>query len=173
MDYFFQALREFFDETPGAEQEIEVVFVGTHSMIVQRLAERLGLDTVIRFKGHVSHEEAIRSIRESDVLLSFQFEDHGGSTALPSKIFEYMKAGKRIFSQTCEGPSTEIVRNYKGGYVADPKDITQIKQILHQLYEDYSSGVFSDIEDRGIENFNRINQTKTLSAIMLRALTGQ
>jgi len=170
MDYFFQALREFFDETPGTEQEIEVIFVGTHSMIVQRLAQKLGLDTVIRFKGHVPHAEAIRSILESDVLLSFQFEGHGGSTALPSKIFEYMKAGKRIFSQTCEGPSTEIVRNYKGGYVTDPKDIKQIKRILYELYKDYKSGMFSDIKDIGIEDFNRINQAQTLSNLMRQAL---
>lgn len=170
MNYFFQALREFLDEVPEAEQEIEVVFVGTLSVIVQRLAEKLGLGTVIRFKGHLPHKEAIKSILESDVLLLFQFEDHGGSTALPSKIFEYMKAGKTIFAQTCEGPSMEVVRNYKGGYVADPKDIKQIKRILHQLYKAYESGLLADIEDTTVESFNRIKQTETLNTLMLQAL---
>lgn len=170
MNYFFQALREFFDETPETEQKIEVVFVGAVSVIAQRLAEKLGLDAVIRFKGHLPHKEAIKSILESDILLLFQFEDHGGSTALPSKIFEYMKAGKTIFAQTCEGPSMEVVRNYKGGHIANPKDIKQIKRILHQLYKAYESGLLSDIEDIGIEDFNRINQAETLNNLMLRAL---
>jgi glycosyltransferase involved in cell wall biosynthesis len=170
MNYFFQALREFLDETPGAEQQIEVVFVGAVSVVAQRHAKEFGLEAVVRFIGHLPHKEAIAAIHESDVLLLFQFEDHGGSTALPSKIFEYMKAGKRIFAQTCEGPSMDVVHNYKGGYVTDPKDIEQIKRILHQLYKDYSSGPFPDIEDRGIEDFNRINQTKTLSNLMIQAL---
>ena len=173
MNYFFQALREFLDETPGSEQKIEVVFVGAVSVVAQRLAKELGLDSLIRFKGHLPHKEAIASILESDVLLLFQFEDHGGSTALPSKVFEYMKAGKTILAQTCEGPSTDVVRNYKGGHVTDPKDIKQIKRILHRLYKAYEAGLLSDIEDIGIEDFNRINQTETLNNLMLQALKGK
>ena len=67
----------------------------------------------------------------------------------------------------------ELIRNYKGGYVADPRDIKQIKRILHQLYNAYQSGLLSDIDDIGIENFNRINQAETLSNIMVRALEGR
>jgi glycosyltransferase involved in cell wall biosynthesis len=162
MNSFFQALKAFLDETPGASSRVEVRFVGRLSKQTQNLTEKYGLNGIVRFEAHLPHRESLQRMLSSDVLLLFQFEEHGGGTAIPSKVYEYMRAGKPIFAQVCDGPSADFVREYEAGYVTRPDDRSSIQAILGELYERSQAGQLPGAFLKEPIEYSRISLTKAL-----------
>ncbi|MCA9548992.1 MAG: glycosyltransferase family 4 protein [Myxococcales bacterium] len=173
LDHFFAALDELRRAGAPGAADLEVVFVGPISVKVQRQVEALGLGAQVRFTGQLPHAEAVAEMYNCDVLLLLQFADHGGSTALPSKVFEYMKARKVIFGMTCEGPTSELIRQYPAGFVTAPDDVPAIREVLARLLDLHRRGALPTVDDDGdhIERFSREALTRQLHDIMIGLLT--
>ena len=88
---------------------------------------------IIKFVGLVPHAEAIRLMKTSHCLLVID-APAALSVFFPSKLVEYMGAGRFILALSPEGATARIVKE-AGGAVASPSDVDQIVASLKQVLE--------------------------------------
>jgi glycosyltransferase involved in cell wall biosynthesis len=114
------------------ERELRVVFVGTPVASHRRLASALRLDDIVEFVGRRSFIESAAWAAAADVLLLID-APADENLFLPSKLVDYVSAGKPILGLTppC-GASADLVRAL--GYpVVPPDDETAIASALEDL----------------------------------------
>jgi glycosyltransferase involved in cell wall biosynthesis len=108
-EHLLRALAALAARRPLAD-ELHVAFVGTPVASHRRLASSLGLDPVVEFTGRVPFAESWRRARGADVLLVIDAAADEG-LFLPSKLVEYLPAGKPILALTpLRGASADLVR---------------------------------------------------------------
>jgi glycosyltransferase involved in cell wall biosynthesis len=114
--------------------ELAVTFVGTVGTSHRRLTSRLGLDGIVSFTGRVPVAESARYARSADVLLLIDAAADE-NLFLPSKLIDYLPAGKPILALTppC-GASADLVRAL-GYQVTAPEDERGIGAALEALLD--------------------------------------
>jgi glycosyltransferase involved in cell wall biosynthesis len=92
------------------DRELHVSFVGTPVPSHRRLATALGLDSIVEFTGRVSFTDSSRRAADADVLLVID-ASAAESLFLPSKLIDYLPAGKPILALTPpQGATADLVR---------------------------------------------------------------
>jgi glycosyltransferase involved in cell wall biosynthesis len=90
--------------------QLHVSFVGTPLASHRELASALGLDDVVEFAGRVPFAESSRRANDADVLLVIDAAADE-SLFLPSKLIDYLPAGKPILALTPpRGASADLIR---------------------------------------------------------------
>ncbi len=128
---FLRALGALVNENKISPDQIHVRLIGQCDR--ERIQEEincLGLTSCVDLIPRVSHEESLRAIAASDLLLVIQPET---SLQIPGKIFEYIMLEKYILALADDGATSNIVQNYELGLVAKPMDIHAIKNALNQI----------------------------------------
>jgi glycosyltransferase involved in cell wall biosynthesis len=112
--------------------ELHVVFVGTASASYPRLTTQLGLDGVVEFTGRLTFAESTSWAAAADVLLVIDAPAEE-SLFLPSKLVDYLPAGKPILALTpVRGASADLIRAL--GYpVVAPDDEPAIASAVEAL----------------------------------------
>jgi glycosyltransferase involved in cell wall biosynthesis len=112
--------------------QLRVVFVGTPIASHRRLASSLGLDDVVEFTGRLSFVESARWAATADVLLVIDAPAEE-NLFLPSKLIDYLPAGKPILALTPpRGASADLIRAL--GYpVIAPEDEAAIARAVEAL----------------------------------------
>jgi glycosyltransferase involved in cell wall biosynthesis len=138
---FLRALASLSKRQPLASR-LRVVFVGTPIPSHRRLAASLMLDDVVEFTGRLSFTESGAWAAAADVLLVIDAPAEE-SLFLPSKLVDYLPAGKPILALTPpHGASADVVRDL--GYpVIAPENEAGIAQAVETLLEAHSEGRLS------------------------------
>ena len=111
---------------------LRIVFVGTPIPSHRRLATSLGLDPVVEFTGRLPSADSARWAAAADVLLLIDAPAEE-NLFLPSKLIDYLPAGKPILALTPpRGASADLVRAL-GYSVIAPDDEAGIVAALHTL----------------------------------------
>jgi glycosyltransferase involved in cell wall biosynthesis len=120
-------------------RELRVVFVGTPEPAHAQLTAALGLDSVVEFTGRRSFSESAAWAASADVLLVIDAPS-AESLFLPSKLVDYLPAGKPILALTPPaGASADLVREI--GYpVIAPDDRPGIVAAVDQLLNAWRQG---------------------------------
>jgi glycosyltransferase involved in cell wall biosynthesis len=117
--------------------EVEFLLVGDGSERgdLERLAARAGLSNVT-FTGYVTRECLFEHYASADILFG-QLRDLGvmREATFPSKIFEYLSAGKPIV-YAGGGLTAEFLRRSGGALIAEPEDPESIRQAISKLLGD-------------------------------------
>jgi glycosyltransferase involved in cell wall biosynthesis len=135
---FFRALRTWFDAMQPEtrmrmERLLRVKLIGTPQGVTRGVVSNLGLDTVVKFIDRVSHPEAIRLTRQSDLaLVSIGLGRRTRPGWLPSKLFEYLGCGVPILAIGREGEMMETIRKTNSGYVITSEDHSVLHRILDE-----------------------------------------
>jgi putative colanic acid biosynthesis glycosyltransferase WcaI len=117
------------------ELEIAVAGDGPRRADLEADARRRGLKN-IEFLGYQSREELAQSYHRADVLFAqLQRSDLHTATASPSKLLEYMAAGRPIV-YAGDGLAAEFVRNAGAGPTVPPGDVEAIRSAVVQLDRD-------------------------------------
>lgn len=138
---FFRALRSWFDSMDKEalnkyENVLKIQLIGSENKITRETIQKLELNNVIQFIPRVSHDEAIRLTRNSDMVLISS--GLGGKTRpgwLPSKLFEYLGCRKPILAVVREGEMAGVIRRTNAGYVVTSEDHKAIQEILEMEIE--------------------------------------
>jgi len=120
-------------------RELRLVFVGTPVPSHGRLAAALGLDGVVEFTGRLTFAESARWAAAADVLLLID-APADENLFLPSKLIDYLPAGKPILALTpCRGASADVIRAL--GYpVVAPDDEPAIIKAIEALLDEKQHG---------------------------------
>jgi hypothetical protein len=162
---FLDALRTVVDETRIPRSKLRVVFVGTVdvSYNLSDYVHHLGLQDIVSLLPQVSYQESLKYLQKADATLLLQ---PGTTTQVPSKLFDYIGAGKPILAiSPRDGATYNLVANEKLGELAEPEAIEQIASSLERLYSRWKTGqVTLSLSPVIQDKFNVRHLTKTLAS---------
>jgi glycosyltransferase involved in cell wall biosynthesis len=158
---FLRALSELIEEQKIALDQIHIRLIGRcdRESILEKI-NCLGLTSCVDLIPWVTHEESLRAITASDLLLLIQPETN---LQIPGKLFEYIMLEKNILALADDGATSNVVRNYELGHVVKPMDIPAIKNALNQIYNNrFDHKPLPPGYLRALEIFNAHSLTKQL-----------
>lgn len=133
---YYQGLETLL-ETASLLPDVEFLLVGDGSERgdLERLAARAELSNVT-FTGYVARERLVEYYASADILFG-QLLDLGvmREATFPSKVFEYLSAGKPIV-YAGGGLTAEFLRRSGAALIAEPEDPESIRQVISKLLGD-------------------------------------
>ena len=169
---FFAALRALKDAGEISAGQLQVVLRATGSDNLYRpMLNDLGLTDIVKLAPTVSYREALREMLQADGLLLFQAGmcNH----QIPAKLYEYLRAGRPIFTLT--DPNGNTASSLRVANALDIVDITDtddiasgLRRFLGRLKEGVSEGV-----PRETANLHsRRSRTRELAALLDQVVEG-
>jgi glycosyltransferase involved in cell wall biosynthesis len=151
---------------------LELQLVGPHESAERRLAERLGLSSVVRFHGQVPYEDSRRRQRDADVLLLLQVHGAGYEVAVPGKLYEYLASNKPILAFLPDGEAADLVRA-AGGWVVAPGDAESARSAFERLLRGERPGGASPERSTLIDSHRRDSIAAGLARLLDEALAAK
>ena len=169
---FFAALRSLKESGDISAQRLQVVLRATGSDdLYQPMLRELGLTEIVKLASTVSYRDALREMLQADGLLLFQASmcNH----QIPAKLYEYLRAGRPIFTLTDPvGNTASSLRTADAAdivNIADAEDIaTGLRRFLERLKKGSSHGVLRSVAD----SHSRRARTRELAALLDQVVNG-
>jgi len=120
---------------------LRVHLTGTVDPVVQRSIRRHGLGPIVEISDFIPHEEAIRCMAHSTLLLLViePFAQAGGM--ITSKLYEYLASGRPVLGVgPAGGDADALLQKHDAGEVVDWGDTERAKAIIAAHYEAWASG---------------------------------
>lgn len=139
----FSALEHLLASEPAALEDVCFELIGsTYDLPLKKLGlEKLPAGLVL-FKSPVAYDESLALMASTDGLLVIDAPAER-SVFLPSKLIDYIGAGRPILGLTPPGTSAKLIKEL-GGWVASPEDIdgmaSALKTFLSYLRHNRSEG---------------------------------
>jgi glycosyltransferase involved in cell wall biosynthesis len=162
----WEALAELLLELPDLAQHLQLNFIGTTSQEVKDALAHYGLAKYMQDFGYVSHQEAVRFQKESQVLLLIEIDSPDTKLILPGKLFEYMVSGRPILAMGPAGSDfASIITETQTGTFFTYNQKAAVKAYIHNCYSDYLAANLK-VSPQGIEKYARKNVTKQLAQLL-------
>jgi glycosyltransferase involved in cell wall biosynthesis len=134
LEPLFRAISRLLCDNPSS-------FIGVRFEIVGALPKRAAWlrkieefpSGLIRLEAPVSYRESLLLMASSDGLLIID-APADRSVFLPSKLMDYIGAGRPILGLTPEGASANVIKGL-GGWVADPGNVSAMADVLKSFLE--------------------------------------
>ena len=138
--------------------DIKLRFVGSVSSSQRNLISLKSGKLLLEFIPYVNHQDAIKYMMESSVLLLIIPDHHSNRSIITGKLFEYLATGKPIL---CIGPedgdAADIINTAGNGKCTGYNDMEGISHIIDHYYIERTHSVKSAPRE-----FSRENLTKKL-----------
>jgi glycosyltransferase involved in cell wall biosynthesis len=115
----------------------------------------------------VPHRQAVKLMKQADVLLLFVEDSPYWKTIHRGKLFEYMASGVPILAIAPDGVATQLIRESGTGRAVHPKDVDSLARVLRRIVEDYEGFRAEYYHPRWdvIQQYDRRRLTKRLVGI--------
>lgn len=161
------ALSQWFREDPDVAQHVDVRLLGGFDPPLRALTEEMimrnGLGEVVHLEGTVPYGVGLQHMVSSDVLLLVTDPGGCGQNLIPSKLYEYLAAGRVILALAPEGGVARVIRATGAGVLVPPDDIGGIREAIASLYTRWKEGRLD----------TPIRPEESVRQFTWRALTGQ
>lgn len=148
------------------KKDLELKFAGAVSDEVKESLSEFNLDENSKFLGYVSHSEALKLQKESQVLLLVEINSAETRAIIPGKLFEYLAAKRPIIALGPYKSDIEaIVDETKSGRFFDYSEDKELKNEILRLYKQYKTGDLQ-VASEGVDRFSRKQLTKQMSALI-------
>jgi glycosyltransferase involved in cell wall biosynthesis len=140
-------------------------FVGS---VPQHIKEQLQtLNISAEFIGHVKHQDAVKFMKQTNLLLLVIPDAPGAEGILTGKLFEYLGAKKRIVGiGPSNGDAATIIRSCNAGEMFDRTDKKQLQEwLLNQINQD-NRYLINQAE---VSKYTRKELTQQLSSIIFNS----
>lgn len=163
---FWKALKELIDENENFSKDLKIQFVGKVDEKIKSELLVLGLEKKIEYKGYLSHNEAIKYMKNASLLLLCNFDSQESKGIIPGKFFEYLASENPVIAFGSENSDVEfILKEIKNGqqfYYSS--DIKNIKDFILECYEK-SKKNDKDLLKNKIQKFHRKEITQQMVEI--------
>lgn len=162
----WEALAELLQEIPDLAKHLQLNFIGTTSQEIKDAVANYGLANYMHDFGYVSHQEAIRFQKESQVLLLIEIDSPDTKLILPGKLFEYLVSSRPILAMGPAGSDfASIITETQTGAFFNYAQKREVKAYIQICYSDYLAGNLK-VSPQGIEKYARKNLTKQLAQLL-------
>lgn len=135
---FLAALSECLRKRPCLGEDIEVLLFGQWDpqllALTSSFLDQRGLRQIVHIMGTVQYAIGLRHLLGASVLLLVTDPGSWGKDLIPSKIFEYLAAGRPILALVPEGATAEIMTRAAAGLVVEPDNIHAISDAILELH---------------------------------------
>ena len=161
----FKAIRELDDENKLDSSNISIEFYGDDTNL-EAIANRYGLQDIIKIGGKISHEEVLKRQLDSDVLLLISWDNEKEKMFIPGKIYEYFALDKLVLSiGHKEGSLKDLIDETKVGYHVS--DLESTKDALLNIYNEFvEKGKVELNSDMNIEDYSMENMAKKFADLL-------
>lgn len=121
--------------------------------VTKDLIARYSMADIVRAEGVVAYIDGLRHLLASAVLLLVTDSSWGGRHLVPTKLYEYLAAGRPILALAPDGPAAELVAEMDAGIIVPPDDVAGIRRALVRLYERWREGAQMMATPRNLEKF--------------------
>ncbi len=153
---------------------LTVRLIGSVDPVVERTIENYGLTSIVKRTGFVPHEEALRAMARSTLLLLViePFEEAEGM--ITSKLYEYLASERPVLGVgPPEGDAHALLREHDAGRVVGWDEAERAASILRTHYEAWSAGSPHVGEKRDhLVKHTRRHQARRMARV-LNDLTGR
>jgi glycosyltransferase involved in cell wall biosynthesis len=164
--YFLIALKELIKERKEMEDKIQVLFAGPMSKQTEHLVKDLSPPNVLKLVGYVSHQESLKLMLDSDLLLLIIAPEE--PYTYTTKLFEYLGTKRPILALVPpQGVAADLIRSTKAGIIVPPKDTNSIKQAIFKLFQEWERGDLRTIQS-DVSEYDRKVLTEKLSEVFRR-----
>lgn len=149
VDVLIKAFAKMIEET-GFAADLVIVGDGPDKNWLESLAIKLGVDARITFKGQQSRTEVGRLMMQSHVfVLPTRYEAFG-------VVFgEALMAGLPVLATRGSGGPDSIVTPGVNGHLFDIDDITQLKDLMADVYTTYDEWNLTEIAENAYEKYGK------------------
>lgn len=161
------ALEKLCEKHPDFAKDFELKFAGKiDEKILNRLQNSI-LKSNIKNLGYLSHNDSIKEMQNSDLLLITNFPNENSKGIIPGKLFEYLATGKPIISF---GPNdadvAKILEKTNSGKHFDYVEISEIQNYIYELFLNRKKENLSN-NPMNIKEFSRKELTRKLVSEIL------
>jgi glycosyltransferase involved in cell wall biosynthesis len=160
--YLLKAFKQLSIERPDISAKYQLEFIGHLRSENKKLIHELGLIEAVNEVGYLEHFEAVKRIRQSDVLWMMIGNSPNSDTVSTGKLFEYFGTGKPILGSVPDGAAKVALIEYGASFITPPDDVEQIKQKLIEIHNLFIKNELPVPNKEFIEKHNRINLTEQL-----------
>jgi glycosyltransferase involved in cell wall biosynthesis len=162
---FLQALSELVRDKAIAESDVLVRFLGgvDAKFDIHGWVREYKLDSMVRIEPPIAHDEYLKALLSSDVLLLIQPDT---DLQVPSKLFEYMAVGKPVLALAHSGATSEAVEEYGHGMVVQPYDVNAIKNAITKLLTQRRLATDEVSQTTRIARFSAATTTRELDRLL-------
>ena len=121
----------------------------------------------IDYKGYVNHEEAIRLIKSSHLLINFMYENTEETDMLSGKLVEYIASGSPIINfSNCSKESEYVLKFSKKSFNANSSSVKKVVKFINDEYNDWIVGKYRKSPTDNINSLSRESLTNRLLDII-------
>jgi len=165
-EMLWKVLNKMINRNNDLKKDIVLNIIGQVDINVIDSIRKNGLYDICRFTNHLPHNEVIKEMLRSSLLLLLLNRTIDVKARVTYKIFEYMASGKPILCiGDTNGDAAKILNDTASGYSVNFDDEEKIEEYLNILYLDYKKGNESFI-NRNVEKYSYKNLTKELVALL-------
>ena len=124
---------------------------------------RLGLSGTVTRTLPVTHNESLRILAESHVLVVIQPDT---ILQVPAKLYEYVGLQRPILALAEDGAVARVVRDGGFGLVASPTNLDSIAEALTDLYRRHGTLVQNSIDNARVAHFDARYQSAIFTEIL-------
>lgn len=167
-EVLWQVLSEISVENRHFKNDLKLIFAGAISPEIKEELQKYGLFQNTDFLGYVSHAEALRLQRRSQVLLLVEIDRPETRAIIPGKLFEYLSAKRPILALGPEGSDIEaIIKETGAGKFFNYQQKDKLKALIVNYYSHYKDNQLS-IDSRNIRKYSR----RELTGVMAELIRG-
>jgi len=162
----WNALKELCEKHQDFAEDFELKLVGRVDDKILIDIENSVLKDNIQNLGYLAHDDSVKEMEKSDLLLITNFPNDNSKGIIPGKLFEYLATGKKIISFGPQSADVETILNKtKAGKHFDYSENIEIQNFIYSLYEDWKVGK-SIQNSADINEFSRKELTRQLSGLI-------
>lgn len=153
-DLIFSAIKKLDEEKKIAPENFQVLFVGLNNPRLQQEIKEYGLNQYIEIQEITTHENALRIMKKSDLVLLIKVLGKSSDGQIPGKLFEYLASGNPILCiAPLESEAAKIIRETATGKV-----FQENAAAIQKFLEEHLSYYQKDSRKKAfIPNQNRLN----------------
>ena len=165
-EFFFESLSEWIDEKKIDQTTVTLNFYGNCSYDYSEWLKKLKIDTIVNFNGFVPRDQLFEKMENADILLLLLGFKDEYKNVIPAKLFDYLATGIEILAIAPMGVSIDLIRKYQTGSWQCTPNKTEMKHLLHRLYNETMKKKYRNRKYRYIQEIDRIYLTKNLAKIL-------
>lgn len=166
-EMLWEALAELVREHKDFADNLVLKFAGVVSSEVKQSIADHGLGKYLRILGYITHEEALKLQRASQLLLLIEMDKPETRGIIPGKLFEYMAAKRPVIAIGPEGwDVSRIIAETACGTTFTYAEKEALKNKLFKSYERFLWNKLK-VSPTGMQKYSRKSLAGKLAAIVL------
>jgi len=165
-EVLWKVLNDILQENEGFSSDFQLNFVGLISENVLESLKKYDLSKYINNVGYVSHKEALRFQKKSQILLLIEINSEATKGIIPGKLFEYMVSNRPIIALGPKASDVEtIIKETNTGTYLYYDDYKALKKVILNHYKAYRKGELLT-NPIGLQKYHRKFLTESLSKLI-------